>query len=59
MGFLKSKKFWLTVAHFGILGGAIAGSIVFPPLIPVIIPSAAAAHGLLPSPFNPVAKPGA
>jgi hypothetical protein len=51
MGFLHSKKFWLTTAHVGIFAGSIAGAILFPPFAPIIIGTQAAAHGLIPSPF--------
>lgn len=52
MHFLKSKAFWLTVTHLGLLGASIGGAILFPPLVPIIIASQAAASGLIPSPIG-------
>jgi hypothetical protein len=55
MGWLKSKRFWLTVAHFGIAGAGIAGAILVPGAAPLILSGQALVNGLLPS---PLAKPG-
>lgn len=50
------KKFWLSVAHFAIMGAGLAASIYFPGFAPLIVPLVGAANGSLPSPFTSVTQ---
>ena len=50
MKFLRSKSFWLTVAHIAVAGASIAGGIIFPGAAPIIVASQALINGIIPSP---------
>lgn len=52
MKFLKSRKFWLSVLHIGVIGGGIAGAVVFPASVPLVIGAMGATNALLPSPLS-------
>jgi hypothetical protein len=56
MKFLKSKSFWLTVAHIAIGGAGVAAGIFFPAAAPIIISTQAMVNGLIPSPVATIAK---
>ena len=51
MKFFKSKKFWLTAAHLATGGASLALVILFPPLLPLIVPIQAVINGVIPSPL--------
>jgi hypothetical protein len=53
MKWLKSKTFWLSVAHIAVAGAGIAGGVLFPPFAPIIISGQALVNGLIPSPIQP------
>lgn len=52
MKWIKSKPFWLTVAHLAVAGAGITGGIMFPPFAPLIISGQALVNGLIPSPVT-------
>lgn len=54
-GFLKSKKFWLTVAHISIIGAGSAASVMTGNPIPLAI--SGAVNGLLKSPLQSDVSP--
>lgn len=49
-GFLKSKRFWLTVAHVSIIGAGAAASVMTGNPIPLAI--SGAVNGLMKSPLQ-------
>lgn len=54
MHWLRSKRFWLSVAHLGVIGGGAAAVLLFPPAAVLIAPGAGLINALIPS---PVSKP--
>ena len=52
MHWLRSKRFWLTVAHIGLISGAVASSVIIPGSGIAIMAGAAAVNGMLPSPLS-------
>ena len=52
MHWLRSKRFWLTVAHVGLITGAVATSVVIPGSGLVIMAGAAAINAVVPSPLS-------
>jgi len=52
MGWLKSKRFWLSVAHVAVMGAGVAGVILFPPAAALITPAAGTLNALIPSPLS-------
>jgi len=54
---LFSKRVWLVVAHAAVIGGALAGVVLMPPLAIPIITAMGATNALIPSPLSPVTPP--
>lgn len=50
--FLKSKTFWLYLAHVAVASGSVASSIMFPGSAAVIVASQALVNGIIPSPIK-------
>jgi hypothetical protein len=50
MHFIKSKKFWLTVAHVGTAAVSIGLGIAFPGIRTIILGIQAGINGIIPSP---------
>ncbi len=48
------KKFWLTLAHAGVIGAGVAGSIFLPGAAPLILPVVGTLNALIPSPLSKV-----
>ena len=49
------KRFWITVAHIGIIAAGTAASIMVPGAGVFIIPAMGTVNALLPSPMKPAA----
>ncbi len=52
MHFLRSKRFWLTVAHVAVMGAGAAAVIIFPPSAVFIAPGAGLLNAVIPSPLE-------
>jgi len=52
MHWLRSKRFWLMVAHIGLISGAVATSVIIPGSGIAIMAGAAAVNAMMPSPLS-------
>ncbi len=52
MHWLRSKRFWLTVAHIGIIAGGVASSVVIPGAGLAIMAGTGLMNAALPSPLS-------
>lgn len=58
MHFLKSKHFWLAVAHIGIIAGGVSAAVLAPFAAVPIMAGTASINALLTSPLTGVTKSG-
>lgn len=52
MDWIKSKRFWLLVAHVAVMGGGSAAAVLFPPAAPLITIGIGTVNALIPSPLS-------